>query len=169
MPKQIPELRGARLPSAPMRCRRAAERSLVARLAPPAVCEPQASQCCSRSRNDVDHAQRSRNALAADHRNHRAQQFVHPRAVLELFGEKAYRAARTRASFRTPRECRRADMGSNYPAAPIPGCFADVCERKGVANASVWMYMNRKEIANRFKFHLRESCEDLQFGYCSLA
>jgi hypothetical protein len=36
---------------------------------------------------DVDHAQRSRNALAADRRNHRAQQFVHPRAVVELFGE----------------------------------------------------------------------------------
>jgi hypothetical protein len=135
------------------------------------VGEPQARQCCSRSRNDVDHAQRSRNAPAADRRNHRAQQFVHPRPVLELFGEKAYRAVGTRASSRTPRECRRADMGSNYPAAPIPGCFGDVYERKGVANAMVRMYMNLKEIANQFKFHFRESCEGLrfQFGYCSLA
>ena len=36
---------------------------------------------------DVDHAQRSRNAVAADRRNDRAQQLVHPRAVVELFRE----------------------------------------------------------------------------------
>jgi hypothetical protein len=85
--------------------------------------------------------------------------------------EKAYRAVRAKASSRTPRECRRADMGSNYPATPKPGCFADVCEKKRVANASVRMYVNLKEIANSFKFHFRESCEGLRFafGYCSLA
>ena len=62
-------------------------------------------------------------------------------------------------------------MGNNYPATPNPGFFADVFERKGVANASVRMYMNLKEIANPFKFHFRESCEGLRFafGYCSLA
>ena len=36
---------------------------------------------------DVDHTQWSGDALAADRRNHRAQQFVYPRAVIELFGE----------------------------------------------------------------------------------
>jgi hypothetical protein len=36
---------------------------------------------------DVDHTQWSGNVLAADRRNHRTQQFVHPCCVLELFGE----------------------------------------------------------------------------------